>query len=126
MKLVLGQRLDPSIFSPEFFSSSAFQMHYDNKSISLLNIIRHFDTQPQCVVLFDDQPWNRDYARETGAIFIKTPLDTGITVPDFQRAQQALSSCCNCAKPQDRSYSDFSRQPPDRSFLSYLNMADKR
>ena len=34
---------------------AAMQMHWDNKTISLLAIIRYFDTQPPCVLLFDDQ-----------------------------------------------------------------------
>lgn len=30
-------------------------MHYDDKSITLTNIIKYYDTQPGCVMLFDDQ-----------------------------------------------------------------------
>ncbi|EFJ46265.1 hypothetical protein VOLCADRAFT_118129 [Volvox carteri f. nagariensis] len=97
MKLVLGQRLDPVTFSPQFFNSPAFQTHNDDKSVTLTNLIRYYGTSPQCVMFFDDKGWNKDYAKQVGVIFIHTPPETGITYYDFQRAQQAIPRYCKCA-----------------------------
>ncbi|KAG2432257.1 hypothetical protein HXX76_009175 [Chlamydomonas incerta] len=123
MKKVLGQRLDPSVFTEAFFDSSAFQMHYDDKSITLSNIIRYYDTQPGCVMLFDDQEWNKAYASDLGVLMIMTPTNAGIRYADFARGAAELQRYCDCAPPAERSYSDFSRAPPDRSYLPALEAA---
>ncbi|KAG2498590.1 hypothetical protein HYH03_003341 [Edaphochlamys debaryana] len=96
MSTVLSQRVDPSTFTPAFFQSGAFQMSTDDKSVTLNNIIRYFNTPPSCVMLFDDMDFNKPYAQQTGAIFIQTPPHTGITMNDFWRAQAALPNYCQC------------------------------
>ncbi|GIL41964.1 hypothetical protein Vafri_47, partial [Volvox africanus] len=70
MRMVLGQRLDPSTFSSDFFSSPAFQTHNDDKSVTLRNLISFFNTSPQCIMFFDDKGWNKPYAQQTGVLFI--------------------------------------------------------
>ncbi|PNW76736.1 hypothetical protein CHLRE_11g469224v5 [Chlamydomonas reinhardtii] len=123
MKKVLGQRLDPAVFTEAFFDSSAFQMHYDDKSITLNNIIKYYDTQPGCVMLFDDQEWNKAYATDQGVLMIMTPTNAGIRYADFTRGAAELQRYCDCATPAERSYSAFSYAPPDRSYLPALEAA---
>ncbi|KXZ49176.1 hypothetical protein GPECTOR_22g766 [Gonium pectorale] len=96
MKMVLGQRLDPSTFTPQFFNSPAFQIKNDNKTPLLRNIIRYHQTLPQCVAFFDDRNWNKEYAAETGVLFIKTPTNKGIRYSDWLRAQQVMTQYCDC------------------------------
>ncbi|GIL41963.1 hypothetical protein Vafri_46, partial [Volvox africanus] len=116
LEKILSQRIDGSIFSPEFFNSSAFQYHWFNKTVSLHNIMRYYDTQPQCMMLFDDAEHNRKYADALGVTFIKARNDTGVRWDDFIEGQKYLHQKCWCAKPKDRSYSDSSSTAPDRNF----------
>ncbi|GLC35125.1 hypothetical protein PLESTM_000282100 [Pleodorina starrii] len=113
---VLGQKVDNSTFTQEFFDSSAFQYHWYNKTVSLDAIARYYDTQPECMMLFDDMEHNRKYAEALDVTFMHVRNDTGVRWSDFVDGQKYLHDKCWCAKPQDRTYTDFSRTPPDRNF----------
>ncbi|KAG2446961.1 hypothetical protein HYH02_008115 [Chlamydomonas schloesseri] len=99
------------------------KMHYDDKSITLGNIIKYYDTQPGCVMLFDDQEWNKAYASDLGVLMIMTPTNAGIRYADFTRGASELQRFCDCATPTERSYSAFSLAPSDRSYLPALQAA---
>ena len=99
LKHVLGSKIDPAVFTDAFLSSPAFQFGHDDKSISL-RAIRHYyqpDVSPSCIVLFDDQWFNKQYADKTGSIFIKVDPKVGVALKDWEQAftQMKKIGCFN-------------------------------
>ncbi|EFJ46196.1 hypothetical protein VOLCADRAFT_93384 [Volvox carteri f. nagariensis] len=111
LQKVLSERVDNVTFTPEFFSSTAFQYHWFNKSISLNNIARYYDTQPQCMMLFDDAEHNRKYADKLNVTFIKVRNDTGVRWEDFTEGQKYMHQKCWCASPK------FTPHPTDEELM---------
>lgn len=92
LKHVLGSRVDPSVFTDNFFSSPAFQYGNDDKSISLRAIRAFYNADPGCLVLFDDQWFNKQFADRTGSVFIKVDPSIGVSLPNWRQAVKQLEN----------------------------------
>ena len=100
LRHVLGSKIDPAVFTDAFLSSPAFQFGHGDKSISLRAIQDYYQpaaVNPPCIVLFDDQWFNKQYADKTGAIFVNVDPKVGVALKDWEQAftQMKKIGCFN-------------------------------
>jgi ribonucleotide monophosphatase NagD (HAD superfamily) len=88
--------LFPTVFTPQLFNSPAFQTGKKDKVEMIKQIIYYYNTQPGCVVYFDDA--GKNVADMTGVAF-QSVEKNGITLVDFLKAMQTIGSTCKILQP---------------------------
>jgi hypothetical protein len=92
----LQSRVDGSIFTDSFFSSSAFQFGHHDKTVSLNSISSFYGTSGSCMTFFDDAEHNRPYADRAGVYFQKVDPSRGVTWHDYSEGLKGVRNRCHC------------------------------
>lgn len=97
VRRVLQEEISEALFPTELLLSPAFQFGRRNKTVAMNLILRYYGMQdaPECAVLFDDNELaNKPHADATGVHWILVDETIGITMDDFDRAEQKLDRFC--------------------------------
>lgn len=96
--------LNPTVFTPGFFSSAAFQYGNSDKSISIQAIGEYYNVSNNCMLLFDDAASNGKTAMDMGVNWVEAseacrgnqlcPTACGISEAEYLRGMQLLQSKC--------------------------------
>jgi FMN phosphatase YigB (HAD superfamily) len=84
------EEINPKIFFPGFFQSPAFQI--GQKEAMLANILAHFNGDPRCSIMFDDN--HEAEARQLGLNFKLVQSSIGLTKEDFDQAWIQMDQRC--------------------------------
>lgn len=82
----------PSQFSA-IVNTPAFESSQPDKSLSIDAILKYYNAETSCSVLFDDSSGNEKYASRSGIKFQQVDSSTGITMRDYSSAMSKLADC---------------------------------
>ncbi|QDZ26022.1 hypothetical protein HOP50_20g85730 [Chloropicon primus] len=116
VKKFLGE-MAPTIFTPEFLESNAFQSCQKKKTAPLKCNLAHYNLldKPECAVFFDDSISNEKYADKAGIKMIEVQKGVGVTKDKYRKGiQYMLNECGKPKQPAPEGACDprYDRSPP--------------
>lgn len=84
--------LMPSVFTPDFLSSGAFQAGSKDRVHMIHKVMRYYSARPECVVYFDDAP--REVAYAAGISYVRVSPNNGVVPPQVKKGLEKLPVSC--------------------------------